>query len=300
MVERITLQNVETRATLLLDMTTTPDFILQSVSWGAVKSSYHSFKYVNQIGVTVSGVTLETRDVDIIGWVLADTELGMTNRKDVLNKFVNPQQAIDLFYRDYVLRFIPTSSVKYSTTEKENNELFAKFNIVGFCPDPLFKEKSDTIIAAANTIPKFHFPLTISKEPNPPGGVLFGLRQPSLLFNVRNSGSVPIGMKIVFKAVGSLKNPSIINVSTQKFFKINKDMVAGEEISVDTIVGEKKVTGKMSGISSNYFKYRDLDSTWLQLEIGDNIFRYDAEEHIENLEVYVYHNNKFLEVQGCY
>lgn len=300
MVEGIKLQNVESRAILTLDMVSTPDYILSSVDWGAVESTHHSYKYVNQIGVYVTGTSLETRSVIIQGWVIADTEDIMTKRKQVLNRFFNPQQAVDLFYKDYVLRFLPNTSIRYSATIAENNEVVCKFKIEGFCPDPLFREQVENKIEAASTTPMFHFPLIISKNPTPPGGTIFGLRQPSLIVAINNSGAVDVGMKIVFKANGTLHGPSLINVDTQKYFKVNKTMQAGEEIMIDTIIGEKKIQGKLNGITSNYFKYRDLDSEWLQLKVGDNLFRYNADENVENLEVYIYFNNKYLEVQECY
>lgn len=300
MVEGIRLQNVETRAVLTLDMVSTPDFILNSVDWGAVESTHHSFKYVNQIGVYVTGTSLETRSVTIQGWVIAENESLMTIRKTTLNRFFNPQQAVDLFYKDYVLRFLPNTSVRYSTTIAENNEVVCKFKVEGYCPDPLFAEQTESKITAASTQAMFRFPLVISREPDPPGGIVFGLREPSLIVAVTNKGAVNIGMKIVFKASGTLENPSLINVDTQEFFKINKVMQAGEEITVDTIIGEKKIEGLLNGVKGNYFKYRDLDSTWLQLRVGDNLFRYDAEENVDALEVYIYFNNKYLEVQECY
>ena len=81
MVEGIKLQNVETRAVLTLDMISTPDYVLNSVDWGSVESTHHSYKYVNQIGVYVTGTSLETRQVEIIGWVIGDNEATMTQRK---------------------------------------------------------------------------------------------------------------------------------------------------------------------------------------------------------------------------
>lgn len=300
MVEGIKLQNVETRAVLTLDMVSTPDFILNSVDWGAVESTHHSFKYVNQIGVYVTGTSFETRSVTIQGWVIAENESMMTIRKTTLNRFFNPQQAVDLFYKDYVLRFLPNTSIRYSTVIAENNEVICKFKVEGYCPDPLFGEQVESKVAAASTQAMFHFPLIISETPNPPGGIIFGLRQPSLIFTVTNNGAVDVGMKIVFRASGTLTNPSLIEVNTQKFFKVNKTMVAGEEITIDTIIGEKKIEGYLNGITSNYFKYRDLDSEWLQLKVGDNLFRYDADQNVGNLEVYIYYNNKYLEVQECY
>lgn len=300
MVEGIKLQNVETRAVLTLDMISTPDCVLNSVDWGSVESTHHSYKYVNQIGVYVTGTSLETRQVEIIGWVIGDNEATMTQRKSILNRFFNPQQAVDLFYKNYVLRFLPNTSVRYSTTIAENNEVICKFKIEGYCPDPLFSEQVESKVAAASTIPMFHFPLIISKNPSPPGGVIFGLRQPSLIVAIENSGAVAVGMRIVFKAIGTLYGPSLINVDTQKYFKVNKEMTAGEEIVIDTIIGQKKIEGTLNGLTSNYFKYRDLDSEWLQLQVGTNLFRYDADQNIENLEVYIYFSNKYLEVQECY
>ena len=300
MVEGIKLQNVETRAILTLDMVSTPDYVLNSVDWGAVESTHYSYKYVNQIGVYVTGTSLETRSVDISGWVIASIEREMTNRKTILNRFFNPQQAVDLFYKDYVLRFLPNTSVRYSTAIAENNEVVCKFKVEGYCPDPLFSEQMESKVAAASTIAMFHFPLIISQTPNPPGGIVFGLRQPSLIVAINNSGAVDVGMKIVFKAIGTLHGPSLINVNTQKYFKVNKTMQAGEEIVINTTIGEKKIQGTLNGITTNYFKYRDIDSEWLQLSVGDNLFRYDAEENVENLEVYIYFNNKYLEVQECY
>lgn len=300
MVESIKLQNVESGEILALDMVSTPDFILGSVDWGTVESSRYTYKYVNQVGVYVSGTSLETRPITIAGWVIADSEDEMTARKSILNRFFNPQQAIDLFYQEYVLRFLPDTSIRYSVNVVENNEVVCKFKVSGICPDPLFAERLESKVTAASTVGMFHFPLIMSKAPKPPGGIVFGVRQPSLLVTITNRGAVPVGMKIVFKAKGALLNPSLIDINTQKYFKINKEMQAGETIEINTVIGEKEIKGISNGVSKNYFKYRDLDSSWLQLAVGDNLFRYNADANIDNLEAYIYYNNKYLEVQGCY
>lgn len=300
MVENITLENKSTGAVLELDKVTTPYYILGDVTWGEVEGTHHSYKYVNQIGVYVTGTSLGTRDVEVTGWVIADTENQMTERKQMLNRFVNPQQEIEMTYGEYNLSFRPDSSIKYSANVVENNEVTCKFKIVGTCDDPLFRDQNEDKITAASTRALFHFPMMIGVKDNGFPTVMFGLREPSLIVNVYNRGAVGTGMRIVFKALGTLTNPSFIDVDTQEFFKINKTMYAGETIEVNTNIGRKKVIGMVNGIETNYFKYRDLDSTWLQLEVGDNLFRYDADAGIDNLEVYVYFSNKYLEVQGCY
>lgn len=300
MVENVILLNKATQTMFELDVSTTPYYILDTVDWGQVEGNHHSYKYVNQIGVFVTGTSLETRDVSVTGWIIAKTEIQMNERKKMLNRFVNPQQLIKLTYKEYDLEFLPNTSVKYSATLVENNEVVCRFKIEGLCPDPLFKENTENRVAAATTFGMFHFPLIINKTQQNPPQIVFGLRQPSLFISVYNSGAVRTGMQMVFKATGTVKNPSFINVFTQEFFKINKTMVAGETITINTIIGEKKVIGILDGAEHNYFKYRDLDSTWLQLEVGDNLFRYDADENIDGLEAYIYFYNRYLEVQECY
>lgn len=300
MVENITLKNLTTSAVLELDMVTTPYYILDNVDWGQIGSTHHSYKYINQIGVYVTGTSLETRDIAITGWVIADTERQMDDRKRMLNSFVNPQQLIEIEYKQYRLNFLPDNSIKYGTTIKENNEVMCKFKIDGIAPDPLFKEDHEDRVAAATTKGLFHFPLIINKTEQSPPTIMFGLREPSLIINVYNSGAVATGMRLVFKATGTVVGPTFINVKTQKYFKINKTLVAGEEVEINTNTGERKITGRLNGVESNYFKYMDLNSTFLQLEKGDNLFRYDADENLDGLEAYVYFNNRYLEVQECY
>lgn len=301
MVENIVLKNTVTSAILELDKVTTPYYILDNVDWGQIKGTHHSYKYVNQIGVYVTRTSLGAReDVSITGWVIADSENQMTERKSMLNRFVNPQQMLEIQYKDYRLDFLPDSSIKYGTSFKENNEVMCKFKIEGMAPDPLFKDDHEDLSVAATTKGMFHFPLVINNvEKNPPS-IVFGLREPSLIIDIYNHGAVSTGMKLVFKATATVVNPMFINVNTQEYFKINKTLVSGERVEINTNTGERKVVGILNGIESNYFKYRDLNSRFLQLDVGDNLFRYDAEENIDGLEVYVYFYNRYLEVQECY
>lgn len=301
MVENIILTNKVTGKVLELDVTTTPYYILDNVTWGEINSKHHSYKYVNQVGVLVTGTTLETRDdIQIVGWVIAKTEAQMDARKKMLNGFVNPQWPIELKYKQYILEFLPSTTIKYSATLAENNEVMCKFKIQGMAPDPLFKESTQRREAAATTTGRFHFPLIINKSPQKPPQILFGVRQPSLIVNVFNRGDVSTGMTIVFKAMGTVVNPSLISVTTQEYFKINKTLAPGEIVTVNTVTGSKKITGMLNGVESNYFRYRDFGNTWLQLKVGDNLFRYDAESNIDGLEVYIYFYDRYLEVQGCY
>ena len=299
MVENIVFKRVDSNEELALSMIDTPFYILNNVDWGVVQGTHHSYKYVNQIGVSITSTSLKERSITVTGWIIADTEEEMDERKQFLNRYFDPRYEIDVMYKGYFLRFVPDNTVKYGTSEKENNDTIVQFQIKGTCADPLFSEINGSKETIAATIATFHFPLIMSTNLYE-RGIVFGYRQPSLTAKVTNKGAVEVGMKIVFKAIGELTNPRLIDVDTREFVAIEKSMVAGEEIVINTNVGEKSIQGKIGNEDySNYFMYKDLDSTWLQLRLGDNLFRYDADSGLDNLEVYLYFYNKYLEVQEC-
>ena len=300
MVERIVLRRVKNQEELVMDMVSTPDYILKSVDWGTVRGTHHSYKYVNQVGESITNTSLGVRDIKIEGWIVAINESNMSSLKRRLNSFVNPQEPLTLFYDSYKINFVPNESVKYSVNATENNEIFCKFQIDGTAPNPLFSDDFETKSAFVETVPIFHFPLVMSTSLQDKD-VIFGKRTASLIINLVNNGSVSVGMKIVFKANGTVANPSLINVNTQEEFTINKTLVNGEEIEIVTNIGEKSIKGKIGNNGfTNYFMYKNIDSSWLQLDVGDNLFRYNAESGIENLDVFVYFYNQYLEVQECY
>lgn len=300
MVERIVLKRLKNLEELVLDMVSTPNYILKSVDWGTIKGKHHSYKYVNQIGESITNTSLGTRSISIEGWIVAQSSELMDKLKRKLNGFINPQDVIELRYNDYIIQFVPDETVKYANERAENNDAFCKFVINGTCPNPMFTSVNENISVFAEMISKFHFPLVLSQS-LPEKGVIFGNRTESLIANVINNGSVSTGMRILFKAKGTVVNPKLINVNTQEYFALNKTMVAEEEIEINTNIGEKSIKGKIGNAPyGNYYMYKDMDSQWLQLDVDDNLFRYDAESGLENLEIFVYYYDRFLEVQECY
>lgn len=299
MVEGITLVNTVTNAKLKLDMVNTPSFILGSVSWGKIKGDHHTYSYVGQVGETHASTTLGTRDIEIEGWIIAKTDFSMTQRKKMLNQFVNPQQELILYYSDYKISFYPDSSVTYGNDYEDNNEVIVKFAIDGESFDPLFRNKNNSRVNSGYEVGMFRFPLIISQAPDPPGGIVFGRKIFNYMMNVYNAGAVETGMTIEFIANAEVLNPSITNVRTQEIIKINKMLTAGEKVTIDTVIGEKSVWVELNGVRKNGFKYKSYDSSWLQLAIGDNVFRYNAEDGINDLTVNIIYDNKYLEVQEC-
>lgn len=147
--------------------------------------------------------------------------------------------------------------------------------------DPYFYSKKEEKIDLAIWVENFSFPLEIPLET----GIEMGYRSPSLIVNVINEGQESTGMKISFRASGTLKNPSLVNVNTYEFLKINTIMQPGDVIEISTYMRRKRVTLIRESVETNIFNLLDISSTFLQLDLGDNLFRYDADEGLDNLEV---------------
>lgn len=293
MIDSLVLTNTVTLQSVLLDKNNS-ELVLDEADLGTVEGTHHSYKYVSQVGVYIDSTTLEQRVVAISGWVIGNTYDELKANKGVLNKLINPLHTIEVVVQDkYKLDFKPDFSVKYSASYEENNEVLCKFLIQGTCADPMFTKKLRQSALIASTIPKFHFPLIIPKNT----GLIMGLREPSLLATINNGGDIDTGMLITFSCTSTVTNPVLLNVNTREFIKINKTIASGEQVIVSTSSGNKYIKGVMKGEESNYFKYLDFDSTWLQLHTGDNILKYDADNNVEGLEVLISFLPKYLEVQ---
>ena len=162
------------------------------------------------------------------------------------------------------------------------------------CLNPFWREETETRADIATWIGGFEFPVPDGLELY--DGWEIGYRQPSLIVNVFNSGDVKSGIRIEFRALGAVTNPTLLNVDTQEFIKLNLEMIAGDVLTVSTGYGEKAVKLKRGGITTDAFRYLDVDSSYLQIAVGDNLFRYSADTNAENLEVSIYHNNLYLGV----
>lgn len=282
------LRNLETNREIIFD---SKNYVINHKDLGVSKAAHTSFKGINQIGEYLTNSTLGSRDISLTGYILADSAENMRIKKRELYKLLNPLDRFVLVYNNFKLDCVAESTIKFSSKTIENNDSIAKFIISAYCPNPCFVPVHETRVNLAMWKGNFHFPLAI-----PSTGIIMGQRTPSTIVNVNNNGDISTGIILEFIAKGEVVNPSLFNVNTRQFIKLNKTMAAGEIIKVNTNYGEKSVVSIYGGTTENALMYWDLDSTFLQLDVGDNILRYDAETNLNNLEINVFYYPKFLGV----
>ena len=194
---------------------------------------------------------------------------------------------------EYYINANLTASPSFPVSFSDHNNEWQKGLLQFVGTDPYIYKKNATTAYIATWVSAFEFPLEIPINE----GVEFGYRSESLIANVVNDGQEKTGMIITFKALGDLTNPSLFNMDTRDELKISTTMQAGDIIEVSTYERQKYIKLiKSNGDESNLFNAIDFNSRFLQLDVGDNNFRYDADIGIDNLEISMTFNPRYLGV----
>lgn len=253
-----------------------------------IENNLYTVKGAGQDGESLIGKNLQARVITIEGQICNN----VVSAKRKLNRIINPKLSGKLVYSDGIItRWIPCYIQKAPVVAR--NGKYPEFQIEFYCPYPFWRDgdgNSKNVADIALWVPAFQFELEIPEE-----GIEFGYRSPSLIVNVINDGEIETGIMIEFRAVGATSNPAIINVETQERISMTIDMQAGDIIHILTGYGEKKAELIRNGVRSNVFNAIDADSVWLQLDVGDNLLRYDATE-TDNIEVSIYYDAAYLGV----
>lgn len=250
-------------------------------------------------GASYQKTRLSTADFSIPFFINRTVEgnLWIEERRQEAYRVFNPKKnkmRLDITTKggkSYYLNAELTAAPTFSTGFENSNYRWQKGLLQFTSSDPYLYEKDETLVQIATWIPDFEFVLEI-----PTDGIEMGYRSPSLIANVFNGGQEDSGMIIKFKANGTLSTPSLVNVNTYEEFKLNMDMVGGDIVEVSTYKGKKYAYLTRNNIKKSVFGKVDLASKFLQLETGDNLFRYDAKSGVDNLEVSMYFANKFVGV----
>ena len=256
-----------------------------------VKNTLFTTSSMNQHGETYLGQKFDVRDISIDGNINSTNKDKVLDIRRKMQKILNPELdgTLTYIYGDFT-RVIDCKAEDAPIFTRK--KVFTQFAVSLTCLSPFWREEKESKEDIASWVSSFEFELEIDNT----DGIEFGYREPSVIVDVYNDGDVATDMRIAFSATGTLSNPILLNVDTGEFIRVNTTMLAGDVIEVNTKYGEKGATLTRGGVKTNYFRYVDVDSTFMQLAIGDNIFRYDAETGNDALEVTIYHSDKYLGV----
>lgn len=256
-----------------------------------IDNTIYKTNSMGQHGDTYISQRYEARDITIVGHINSRDKDRVLELRRKVEKILNAELDAKLIYtyKDFVR--VIDCKVDGRPLFK-SSKVFMQYSIPITCCNPFWREEAEAKKDIAAWVSSWEFDFEIPEE-----GIELGYREPSVIVNVYNEGDVKSGMRVEFRAVGTVVNPVLLNVDTQEYLKlIDTTMVAGDIITINTEYGSKGATLTRDGEVIDYFRHIDVDSTFMQLAIGDNVFRYDAESGVTALEATIYHSNKYLGV----
>ncbi|MBY6952229.1 phage tail family protein [Clostridium botulinum] len=267
-------------------------FVLEKIENVAnTATSINTSISAGQDGVSIDNISIKEKLLPITGGIVSNDFEDIDRKREYLTSIFNPKFNGELIYTNNATSRKIKGRVQDITFQDKVGSI-QKFLVQILVPNPFWMDIFEKKEEVALWVGDFEFPLEI-----PPEGIEMGHRVSNLIVNINNTGAVPCGMRIQFKALATVVNPSLFNVNSREFIKINRTLNAGDVLEVTTDFSNKRIElVKNNGVKQNVFNWIDLDSEFLQLEPGDNLFRYNAESGIDNLEVAIYHTSLYLGV----
>lgn len=157
------------------------------------------------------------------------------------------------------------------------------------CPNPYFKSTSETVNSGSAVTAAFEFPKAFTN-------VEFSTETANTTVTIPNNGDVSAGMDIAINFTGNVSIPVIRNAKTGEFFRLNRDFVAGDKVTINTRNGEKSVILTRFDVDFNIINALDAAASWLQLRRGNNNFYYAASSGGNNMQITFTHTDLFAGV----
>ena len=312
MVSSINVRNVVTGESV--DITKTSDmFVLDSIDWDAPAVTMNTYRTPFQVGESLSGVTIGKRFPSLTGYVVSRVEgvsltgkkwdeyyalqeEGINQNKRILDKIFNVNEDVVITANGYMLNARPSTPVKYSSYEQENNEVMCYFTVSFECFEPMFYRDSVTV-DLASVSEAFEFPFEIPAE-----GIIFGeiMRRQSV--TIENDGDIDVGCEIIVRASGGVvEDPKIYDVYSGEFIEFSGVSLSDGDYIVITTETKEEGAIKHSLESGDVSIVGQIveDSTFLKIRKGSSLYTYQVdEEHQNNIEVSVSFTPKYYNIEG--
>lgn len=158
------------------------------------------------------------------------------------------------------------------------------------CPDPNLYSNGIATTVFSGVEPAFEFPF--SNESLTDKLIEFGRIRNTNQQNIKYTGDIDVGVKIIIDAIGTVKNLTIYNVTARQTMKIldekmisvtGSSIKSGDNIVINTTKGDKYITLLRDGEETNILNCLDKRPDWFNISKGDNIFAFVADEGEENL-----------------
>ena len=196
-----------------------------------------------------------------------------------LYKYLKTKMPVRLFYKNgqrdvYIDGTVQSMQINYFQIKQV-------IQIAILCTEPNFSGKDYDVQEFISVTDAFEFPFSI-EEGTP---IAFSEITTDQEKSIINSGDLETGVIITIEAIGTVENPKIYDVDDGTFIILNVTMQDGDVITINTRKGEKSVILHRAGTDTNLIGAMQRNSSWIQLQPGDNVFTTSADQLPENMMV---------------
>lgn len=293
MITKIKLKNVELNKEIEIGIRK-EKYVLGLVDFGQAPASFNTTDYIQLIGSFVNTTRIDTRSITIKGAIFP-VGAGMAEKKQELNRLINPKHKLIVTTDKYKIEIRATSSVIYSTERTKNNDVMCEFLIKGTAFEPTFKRIYEEVFYYSNAIKRPLFPMVIPKNK----GICFGIKAAVNTQNLINDGDIETGFVCKITAqYGEVVNPKITDNKTGKYIEIILNMLKGDAIEISTVAGNKYVKFIRGSSEKDIFKAVTKKSSMsMTLSAGQNNITIAAALNAANLSSSIKLTPLYLEVQ---
>lgn len=229
---------------------------------------------INQVGATVSGRQIKSKDIDIIGDFIDSYE----NKRKMLDTIV-PGAGTWRMVDDNLDVYLDVE-VRQTPDIKPQDKVYKMFDFTIHAAYPYWRSTSVINVPFTQLLSMFKFPRDFSST------VPWKISEKKIqqIQTIVNQGSDESGFIVKFQADTEVKSPELLNVKTQEHIRFTDfTMQPDDVIVVSTYENEKYVRLIRNNKEENIFYQMDDDSTFFKLAKGENTIRYGASTNENNL-----------------
>lgn len=242
---------------------------------------------INQVGSTVSGRTIESKDIDIAG----DFIDSFTNRRKILDTII-PGPGNFRMIDDNIDVYLDVE-IKQTPDIAPQDKVYKPFDFTIHAAYPYWKSTNVINVPFTELVSKFRLPRQFSNM------IKWKISEKKIkqIQTIVNEGSIESGFIVKFQSDTEVQSPELLNVNTQEHIRFTGlTMQPDDVIIVSTYENEKYVRLIRDGEESNIFNDMDDDSTFFKLAKGDNTLRYGASSNEANLLTTITFNTTYAGV----
>lgn len=240
-----------------------------------------------QDGSTHISERFRDRSISITGVIVACSYEDLNTKKRALQRLFNPKYKSNLRYKNETyekdLEVWCSGVPLFSSVDKGTYYQVFLVSLVAHNPFLLDTEYNSETLSIA--LASLQFPLYAE----PTFEVETEGRNRTI---VDNQGDVETPIEVMF--TGPITNPELLNETTGEFIKVNKTLLANQTLTITTEKEKPTVIFDDGTGGVNAFGLIDLESTFWQIQVGENTISYDADAGVETANMILKYKQRFL------